>query len=450
VRLEFYTFHLMPFPYIPPGEELESAWITLPNSQYDPAAGHRLYREYLEQMVFAEQLGYDGILVNEHHQNAYAVQPAPNLWAAYLTARTSRIRIGVLGNALPLHRSPLRVAEEIAMLDVLSGGRIVSGHVRAMGAEYISAGVDPSTSKARFWEAHDLIVKAWTEPGPFAWEGEHFQFAHVNPWPRPLQQPHPPIWIPGSSSQETIDETARRRIPFMLTPISNQASKHAFSLYYRLAEEKYGYTPDPRQLGRLVHTHVAETDEQAHREAKAHILWFFRNGLKIPRHHLVPPGYSPAAAILAMMTKQREVGAQPFWELSYEELCDNGYCIVGSPDTVIERYTQMVEDFRIGMVMSAGGHIGSMPDWLVRKNMQIFAEEVMPHFREPDGKPFWARADRPHPQTAAEVSARTPAPSLRPRALLEGETYLDCLTGHVVDPVDPAAELSGQETVSSS
>jgi len=429
-RLEFYLFHLMPYPFIPPGEDMESIWITLPNSHYDPQLGHKLYHEYLDQMILGEKLGYDGVLVNEHHQTNYAVNPAPNLSAAYLAAKTDRIRIGVIGNALPLHRNPLRVAEEIAILDLLSGGRIISGHVRAMGAEYISAGADPTLSKGRFWEANDLIVRAWTEPGPFAFHGEHYDIEYVNTLPRPLQQPHPPVWLPGSTSAETIDNAAQRRYPFMLTPTSNWLSKGAFERYYRVAEEEFGYTPVPQQLGRLVHTHVAETDEQAHREAMPHIMWFFRNGLKIPPYHMMPPGYTTSASMKKTLEGKKKAGVKGFTELSYEELLEGGYVIVGSPQTVIEKYEQMIEDFRIGMVMSAGGHLGSMPNWMVIKNMHLMAEEVMPHFRE-NGRPVWADAAPAVAATLSEAAATQPKPEHRPRVRIDGEEYLDALTGYI-------------------
>jgi alkanesulfonate monooxygenase SsuD/methylene tetrahydromethanopterin reductase-like flavin-dependent oxidoreductase (luciferase family) len=419
-ELEFYLFSLMPYPHIPPGEELDSAWITLSNAHYDPVAGHRLYQEYLDQMVFAEQLGYDGVLVNEHHQTPYAVQPAPNLWAAYLAARTSRIRIGVIGNALPLHRNPLRVAEEIAMLDVLSGGRIISGHVRAMGAEYLSAGVDPTRSKGRFVEANELIVRAWTEPGPWAWHGEHFDIEYVNPWPRPLQQPHPPVWLPGSNSIETIELAARLRFPYMLTPLSFAGAKAAFDHYRRIAEDECGYTPAPNQLGRLCHTHVAETDAQARREAEPHVMWFFRNSLKLPPWQMLPPGYNDRRAVQAQLEQRASSGAKPFTQLTFDELIDQGYVIVGSPATVIERYEEMVERLGIGMVMSSGGHLGSMPDWLVRKNMQLLAETVFPRFRPPGGAPVWARNERAMPHTHAETAARFGPPQPAPFARLDG------------------------------
>src|SRR4029453_3621279 len=152
---------------------------------YDAKVGHRLYNEYLDELAAGERLGYDGICVNEHHQNAYGTMPAPDLMAAYLVAKTERIPIGIIGNALPLHGNPLRVAEEIAMLDVISGGRIISGFVRGTGMEYYSTGANPAYSQERFWEAHDLIINARTHAGPFQWQGKHFRLPYVNPWPRP-------------------------------------------------------------------------------------------------------------------------------------------------------------------------------------------------------------------------------------------------------------------------
>ena len=105
------------------------------------------------------------MLVNEHHQTAYGTMPSPNIMASYLVAKTGAHQVGVIGNALPLHGNPMRVAEEIAMLDVMSGGRIISGFVRGTGNEYHSYGIDPSTSRDRFWEAHDLIIKRGPSPG---------------------------------------------------------------------------------------------------------------------------------------------------------------------------------------------------------------------------------------------------------------------------------------------
>src|SRR4051812_14272582 len=144
--MEFYLFHLMPWPYLPDDfdERYSSAWVTCPNSLYDPVQGQALYNRYLDELELGEQLGFDGVCVNEHHQTSYGLMPAPNIIAATLARRTSRIKIALMGNAVPLRDHPLRIAEEVAMLDVITGGRIISGFVRGIGCEYYSFGVNPA------------------------------------------------------------------------------------------------------------------------------------------------------------------------------------------------------------------------------------------------------------------------------------------------------------------
>jgi alkanesulfonate monooxygenase SsuD/methylene tetrahydromethanopterin reductase-like flavin-dependent oxidoreductase (luciferase family) len=291
--MQYYFFHLMSWPFLPPdfAEKYDSAWVWLPNSLYDPVKGHELYREYLDALAYADELGFDGICVNEHHQNAYGLMPSPNLMAAALTQRTRRAKIVVIGNALPLYNPPLRVAEEFAMLDVLSGGRLVAGMVIGGGPEYFSYQVNPTHARERFREALDLIVKAWTTPGPFVWNSRHYFFRYVNPWPRPLQQPHPPIWIPGAGSLETIEFVAQRRYAYMGIPYFHfDVFRKVFSLF-REACEKAGYAADPGQMGWGVPIYVAETDAQARREFEPHLWYFVRNLLK--NINLVPPGFAP-------------------------------------------------------------------------------------------------------------------------------------------------------------
>ena len=141
-------------------------------------------------------LGFDGICVNEHHQNAYGMMPIPSVMAGALVAQDEELQDRRARHALPLLNNPLRVAEEFAMLDIITGGRHRPGFVRGIGAEYHLLGANPAESHDRFHEAHDLIMQAWTQPGPFEFEGKYYHFDYVNPWPRPFQQPHPPIWIP--------------------------------------------------------------------------------------------------------------------------------------------------------------------------------------------------------------------------------------------------------------
>ena len=211
----FCYFHLMPYIHMPEDylEKHDSSWATLPNHYYNPELGHELYNAYLDILERADELGFDAICVNEHHQTCYGLMPAPNIIAAALARRTSRAKIAILGNAINLRNHPLRVAEEVAMLDVITQGRIISGVVRGIGTEFTAFSMDPTTSRDRFYEALDLIIRAWTEPGPFAFEGKHYNFRCVNTWPRPFQKPYPPIWMPSMGSAETISFAAPKPAP---------------------------------------------------------------------------------------------------------------------------------------------------------------------------------------------------------------------------------------------
>ena len=142
-----------------------SAWVTFSNRHYDPQKGAELYHDYLDQMEFADQLGFDGVCLNEHHQTAYGMMPIPGVLAGALARSVKRAKLAILGRALPLLNNPLTVAEEYAILDNLTRGRLIAGFVRGIGAEYHAMGINPAYSQERFAEAHDLIVRAWTEPG---------------------------------------------------------------------------------------------------------------------------------------------------------------------------------------------------------------------------------------------------------------------------------------------
>ncbi len=171
--------------------------LTFSNRHYDPVAASRLYNQYLEDYIYADECGADGIMLNEHHNAPFCMQAKCNVFASILAAVTKRVKIVLLGNPLPLAENPIRLAEELAMIDMISKGRLVSGFVRGGGQEQLATGVNPAYNRERFEEAHDLIVKTWTTPGPFRWEGKHYQYRVVNPWAVPLQKPYPRVWIPG-------------------------------------------------------------------------------------------------------------------------------------------------------------------------------------------------------------------------------------------------------------
>src|SRR4030095_8997198 len=210
------------------------------NKHFDPVAGSRLYNEYLEHYKLAEEVGFDGIMLNEHHNAPFCMQAKCNVFASILAAMTKRVKIVLLGNPLPLADNPVRLAEELAMIDMVSRGRLVSGFVRGGGQGHVATGGNPGPTPAytreRFEEAHDLIVKAWTQPGPFRWEGPHYQHRVVNPWAVPLQKPHPRIWIPGVLSKETIIWAAQKRYPYIALSTAIDATKKIWELYDRVAQ----------------------------------------------------------------------------------------------------------------------------------------------------------------------------------------------------------------------
>jgi alkanesulfonate monooxygenase SsuD/methylene tetrahydromethanopterin reductase-like flavin-dependent oxidoreductase (luciferase family) len=380
--MKFVCFHLMPYRPLDleAAKKYRSAWVVLPNSFYDPEKGAAEYDSYLDQLTYAEELGFDAIGVNEHHQTAYGLMPAPNLIASALIQRTKKVQIAVLGRALPLVSNPINIAEEFAMLDVLSKGRLIAGFVRGIGAEYHSTGVNPAFSHERFHEAHDLIVKAWTTPGPFEFEGDHFRLRYVNLWPRPYQKPHPPVWIPSMGSRETVvwASAPERKYPFMVT-FSPESAVVRYHNMYREAAHAHGYTASGGQLGWATPIYVAESDQQARDEAKAGIESLFNNFLSMPWEMLLPPGYTSNTSLKATLKLRPALGGRPRQQ-TIDELIASGTIVVGSPTTVREKIARVREQTGFDILIALL-QFGVLPDDLARRNMEMFAGEVMPKLR---------------------------------------------------------------------
>jgi alkanesulfonate monooxygenase SsuD/methylene tetrahydromethanopterin reductase-like flavin-dependent oxidoreductase (luciferase family) len=290
------------------------------------------------------------------------------------------VKIAILGRALPLVNNPVNIAEEFAMLDVLSKGRIIAGFVRGIGAEYHSTGVNPALSHERFHEAHDLIVKAWTTPGPFEFEGDHYRFRYVNLWPRPYQSPHPPVWIPSMGSRETIvwASAPERKYPFLVT-FSSEAAVVRYLNMYKEAARAHGYEASGDQLGWAVPLYVADTDERARAEAKAGIETLFNNFLPMPWEMLLPPGYSSIASMRATMKIRTALGSRTRHQ-TIDELIENGTAVVGSPRTVREKIERVREQTGVEILITML-QFGVLNDELARRNMELFAAEVMPRLQ---------------------------------------------------------------------
>jgi alkanesulfonate monooxygenase SsuD/methylene tetrahydromethanopterin reductase-like flavin-dependent oxidoreductase (luciferase family) len=378
--LEIVLFHLMPYADLDlkTGRDHGTVWVNLPNSNFDPVKGHELYNRYLDELEYGEELGFDAIAVNEHHQTAYGLMPSPIVTASALARRTRRVKIAILGSALPLRDHPLMVAEEHAMIDVISGGRLISGFVRGIGAEYHTFGVNPTFSHDRFHEAHDLIVRGWTEPGPFAFQGRHYNVQYVNVWPRPFQKPHPPIWIPSQGSKETIDWAAHpdRRYTYLQTFSPANVVQRYLDMY-RDTCKGFGYPAEDRQLGWAVPVYVAATDAAARSEAKPHFEAFRNVFLKMPVEMLLPPGYTSRESLKNVMKAK----AAMFGDITLEKSIELGLVVCGSPETARRVLEDHWKRMRFGNLLVLC-QFGTLPADLTRRNMELFAREVMPAVKQ--------------------------------------------------------------------
>lgn len=369
-------FHLMSYADLDfeATKAYDTVWMKLPNKFYDPVKGHKLYNRYLDELEYAETLGFDGVAVNEHHQTAYGLMPSPVVMASALARRTKRVKIAILGSALPLREHPMTVAEEYAMLDVITGGRLIAGFVRGIGAEYHTFGLNPTISHERFHEAHDLIVQAWTQPGPTSFSGKHYNVDYVNLWPRPFQNPHPPIWVPSQGSKETIDWAAHpdHRYTYLQT-FSPAKTVQKYLQSYRDTAEGFGYEASDSQLGWAVPVYVADTDEQAIKEAREPFELFRNRLLKMPFEMLLPPGYSSRDSLKRMMAAKATLSQ----ELTIELAIDMGMIVCGSPTTVRQQLESHWADMHFDNLLTMM-HFGSLAEDLTRRNMELFASEVLP------------------------------------------------------------------------
>ena len=381
--MKIFNFHLMPYAHadLDAIEKNGSAWVTYSNRDYDPKKGAELYHDYLDQMELADRLGFAGVCLNEHHQTAYGMMPTPGVLAGALSRSVKKAKIAILGRALPLLNNPLSVAEEYAMLDNLTRGRFIAGFVRGIGAEYHAMGINPAESQARFAEAHDLIIRAWTEPGPFSYQGKHYRFDYVNTWPRPYQTPHPPVWIPSQGSSSTIAWAAKMRYTYCqtLSPIALVAK---FFQMYRDEAEKAGYTAQPDQLAWSNTIYIAETDAQAMREAKPHLEALVNKLLKMPIDMLLPPGYTNLESMKRIRAAKIVGKVQ-----SIDDLVNTGVVMIGSPNTVREKLAeyQDLAGFNTSLTKT---QFGTLPNDMTRANMEAIAQEILPHFRDrlPQGR----------------------------------------------------------------
>ena len=390
---EVYFFTEMGYTAYPQDEAMKHGFNNLmfPNEHFSPERANELYGMYFEELQYCTETGFDGIMINEHHNNPLCMMPSVNVIGSILSRLTKNGKIVFAGNVLPIHENPLRIAEEIAMIDILSGGRVICGFVRGLGQESIATNTNPLHNRERFDEAHDLIIKAWTTPGPFRWEGKHYQFRVVNPWALPLQKPHPPIWIPGVASPETVTWAARHQYPYIALAPPLNLMDEIFELYDKVAEEE-GFTATSKHRGYAIRVNVADTDEKAYEEGK-NFFWQMGTSFGVaPRHWQAPPGYLTRTAAQSGRQQVRNVSraTQPLAtgnitpggpNMAYEEAHATCQIITGNPDTVIRKLKIALDVVDPGSLV-LWGREGPMSHEVAMRSIDLMTQEVIPAVKE--------------------------------------------------------------------
>lgn len=328
-----------------------AAW-PVPPVQCDREAASQTMQRAKEHLRLADELAFDWVSVSEHHYSPRIMTPSPMLYAAAATEVVKRAKIAVLGPLLPLS-NPVRVAEELAMLDAMSDGRIMVLFLRGTANEILTYRNNPDEAQAMTREGVDLILHAWTEPQPFGWEGRYFNYRTVSVWPRTVQDPHPPVFSSGNSAESALFCATRRlnlALSFLLMPDIKQRIE-----LYKEASAKEGWHPTAENIMYRFWGHVAESDEAAARNTNT-----FKVSMGLARH----------------MSKEI---TQSLRESPPESLEFDRPFLCGSPSTVIDQISTL-RDAGIGAIDIAFAWPGLSFERQV-ESIHRFASDVLPHVR---------------------------------------------------------------------
>jgi len=373
--LKFSFFHLMPYTHL----DLESHEWPFPNRYFNAEKASALYRTYVESMIHAESCGFDWVGCNEHHFSPYGMMANPNLIGGALAYSTQRVKIAIVGNLVPLN-NPIRVAEEYAMLDCMTGGRLVAGLMRGIPHEYLAYNIPPGESWERQREAVQLILKCWTEPEPFGWEGKHFQYRQVSIWPKPMQKPHPPLVISASNADSAKFAAEVRATMGMVLLADLPSGKECIRVYKETAKAS-GWEPTADNILVGMHTCIAETDEEARRQL-AHGLKYF--------DEVLMGGLQASQRIVLQKTRYFEnEESRDRWKsrldkrktLTLDEAIERGTVLCGSPETVVKQIKRIHSELGHG-VFNFTVKVGTLPDDVIRRGMELFRDRVLPHVRD--------------------------------------------------------------------
>jgi alkanesulfonate monooxygenase SsuD/methylene tetrahydromethanopterin reductase-like flavin-dependent oxidoreductase (luciferase family) len=372
---EFKAERFMPYP--------------LPGSHFDPEIAARTYAEHLAVWDEMDRLGYDGVGLNEHHTTPHGLMNSPNLMAAAAAQRTKRLKFFILGNLLPLH-NPLRIAEELAMVDCVSRGRVMAGFARGVPREYKVYDVPMAESRARFDEALDVILKAWTQD-VFTHEGRYWSFKDIAIWPRPFQQPHPPVWIPFTGSQETIERAAAGNFGAAIHHTDRDVIDDMIAHFAR-SLARHGHRIRPQQLCLLADAWVADDAGQAIEQYAPYFLYFnqvlWHHGSSRPGERANPAavGYVAASSYDYALPQNRAKVPLDREAIRRTNLADihakvtSGELAFGSPEEVTELLIEAAEHAGADALL-LNLNLGALPHEAHLAQVRRFGREVLPRLQ---------------------------------------------------------------------
>jgi len=338
-------------------------------AEKDTNAQSRIYGEALEQIQYAEEVGFDSVWIAEHHSSRYGIFPSLMPILTYVAARTKTIRIGGGVSVLPF-RSPIFLAEEGAMLDLLSNGRLDFGVGRGSADyEYANFKIDFESRDKRLQEALDIILGLWTNSG-FTYHGQYYQVDDLTIAPTPVQKPHPPVFLAVSRTAASVDVAVARDLPILTSFFTPEADNLGlFSLY----AERCAAAGKPPRLDRMPYfrfVHVAEDEKEAREYPREALTWV--RDLSSYRRTLTRG--DEINVDLDNWRRIRET-APPSYE---SELESNTY--FGTPEQCIRWISKLQTEHHIGY-FGASMSFGTMEHAKVMRSMELFAKEVMPKFR---------------------------------------------------------------------
>ncbi len=374
--MDAWYFTEMPYPHLPPQDQYESDRVSLSNAEFDPEIGADLYNRYLDEYIVADDLGLN-LMLNEHHQTPTCLDAAVPLTAAILARETSKGRILVLGNPVANREDPVRIAEEMAMVDCISRGRLDAGFVRGVPYELFGSNTNPTQSLERLWEGIDLVVKAWTtRDGPFSFESAHWHKRSVNIWPVPYQEPHPPIWTTGSTDSPNIDRVAKRGFNFASFLQPYEQVRKLFDRYRNACPD--GPEVGTRRVGFMPLIAVGETEAEARERAEA-LRWFLAS--KTAPQFRNPPGYVSVDINVRALKGEFAGRTAAIRREGMDYLIDKGVVMAGTPDQVVAQVETFYE--RVGGMGHLLGMLqaGFLDHEETVRNITLFARDVYPRIR---------------------------------------------------------------------